>query len=240
MPIQLDFSFCRRNCSVPLAFFEPQSNGATMAVVPVAYPTTANTETSPYAQPHNIYQPILYTSDQYNPTTAPNNQVPQYINYPVGYTYPYNGKTKRNNTIIHMFHLYFFICLLILIVCYLHNSKGATAYPYWSQMTYYVPQTVQTPTVTNHSTNSSINANTVNSSNNSNNDNSNANKSHITSPQQNQHVNTKSITTPNAVSQANVFQYPTPSTSTAPMTNTNSTTTNSTNNAVVVTSVQSL
>lgn len=115
MPIQLDFSFCRRNCSVPLAFFEPQSNGATMAVVPVAYPTTANTETSPYAQPHNIYQPILYTSDQYNPTTAPNNQVPQYINYPVGYTYPYNGKIKRKNTFICF--IIFFLFFHLFVIC---------------------------------------------------------------------------------------------------------------------------
>lgn len=61
-----------------------------MAVVPVAYPATSTA--APYGPSHNIYQgQILYTSDQYNPATASNSQVPQYINYPVGYTYPYNG-----------------------------------------------------------------------------------------------------------------------------------------------------
>lgn len=68
-----------------------------MTVVPVAYPATSTA--SPYAAAaaaapaHNIYQgQIVYTSDQYNPANASNNQVPQYINYPVGYTYPtYNG-----------------------------------------------------------------------------------------------------------------------------------------------------
>lgn len=63
-----------------------------MAVVPVAYPATSTA--AQYGPSHNIYQgQILYTSDQYNPATASNNQVPQYINYPVGYTYPYNGIT---------------------------------------------------------------------------------------------------------------------------------------------------
>lgn len=108
----------RRNCGVPLAFFEPQTQGNTkytftqcdnntifyssqfeinffctaMAVVPVAYPTTTTTA-SPYGPAHNLYQgQIIYTSDQYNPATATNSQVPQYINYPVSYTYPYNGK----------------------------------------------------------------------------------------------------------------------------------------------------
>lgn len=67
-----------------------------MAVVPVAYPATSTA--AQYAPSHNIYQgQILYTSDQYNPATASNNQVPQYINYPVGYTYPYNGMFKTTN-----------------------------------------------------------------------------------------------------------------------------------------------
>lgn len=67
-----------------------------MAVVPVAYPATSTA--AQYAPSHNIYQgQILYTSDQYNPATATNNQVPQYINYPVGYTYPYNGMCKTTN-----------------------------------------------------------------------------------------------------------------------------------------------
>lgn len=75
-----------------------------MAVVPVAYQPATSTAT-PYAAAaaaaapaHNIYQgQIVYASDQYNPTNASNNQVPQYINYPVGYTYPtYNG--NNNNT----------------------------------------------------------------------------------------------------------------------------------------------
>lgn len=151
----------RRNCGVPLAFFEPPSTGKSffllhffscllacsfafvfnrvnnllclniaaacalcqsilhsihmytyfkfdrlyviffcsvaMAVVPVAYPATSTTAAQ-YAPSHNIYQgQILYTSDQYNPATASNNQVPQYINYPVGYTYPYNGTYTRCN-----------------------------------------------------------------------------------------------------------------------------------------------
>lgn len=60
-----------------------------MAVVPVAYPATSTA--TPYGPSHNIYQGQILYSDQYNPATASNNQVPQYINYPVGYTYPYNG-----------------------------------------------------------------------------------------------------------------------------------------------------
>lgn len=74
-----------------------------MAVVPVAYPATS-TAAAPYAPSHNIYQgQIVYTSDQYNPATATNNQVPQYINYPVGYTYPYNGMFKFYcNSFIHI------------------------------------------------------------------------------------------------------------------------------------------
>lgn len=69
-----------------------------MAVVPVAYPATSTATqyaaaAAAAAPAHNIYQgQIVYTSDQYNPANASNNQVPQYINYPVGYTYPaYNG-----------------------------------------------------------------------------------------------------------------------------------------------------
>lgn len=76
-----------------------------MTVVPVAYPATSTA--TPYAAAaaaaaapaHNIYQgQIVYASDQYNQVAnASNNQVPQYINYPVGYTYPaYNGKNKMN------------------------------------------------------------------------------------------------------------------------------------------------
>lgn len=84
-----------------------------MAVVPVAYPTTSTA--TPYAAAaaaaaaaapaHNIYQgQIVYTSDQYNPANATSNQVPQYINYPVGYTYPaYNGNSNYYpNNGIHM------------------------------------------------------------------------------------------------------------------------------------------
>lgn len=71
-----------------------------MAVVPVAYPTT--TAASPYGPTPNLYQgQLLYTSEQYNPAAASNNQVPQYINYPVSYTYPYNGKWEN---------VLFFIC----------------------------------------------------------------------------------------------------------------------------------
>lgn len=50
------------------------------------------TAPAPYGTAHNLYQgQILYTPDQY-PAAQANGQVPQYINYPVGYTYPYNGK----------------------------------------------------------------------------------------------------------------------------------------------------
>lgn len=136
--ISICYHVALRRRGVPLAFFEPPSNGATMAVVPVAYPPQQSNETPAY-QPtgHNIYQPILYTSEQYNPTAAPNGQVPQYINYPVGYTYPYNGKTP-----------YTFIKEAHISNVASSGFKGATAYPYWGQMAYYVPQPVQTPAAT--------------------------------------------------------------------------------------------
>lgn len=106
-----------------------------MTVVPMAYPQAPSTETQTYTPTaHNIYQPILYTSEQYNPTATPNGQVPQYINYPVGYTYPYNGKNP-----------YTFIKEANISNVASSGFKGATAYPYWGQMAYYVPQPVQTP-----------------------------------------------------------------------------------------------
>lgn len=72
-----------------------------MAVLPVAYPNT--TTASPYGPTHSLYQgQILYTSEQYNPAAASNNQVPQYINYPVSYTYPYNGMKIIANNLFSM------------------------------------------------------------------------------------------------------------------------------------------
>lgn len=57
-----------------------------------SYTDPNSTAAAPYGAAHNIYPgQILYTPDQYNPAGPPN-QVPQYINYPVGYTYPYNGE----------------------------------------------------------------------------------------------------------------------------------------------------
>lgn len=223
-----------------------------MTVVPVAYPSTSTA--APYAPSHNIYQgQILYTSDQYNPATASNNQVPQYINYPVGYTYPYNGTfsntSNSNNPLtfstipLNYIYIHFFCC------------SGA-AYPYWGQaMTYYVPQTMQAQTSSGPAV---VNSTTNTNSNNNNNDN-NGNKTHIQSPHSiqshastvaktplyasNSTNETKSITTPNAASQPNVFQYP-PTMTSAPSTSstsiTNATTTNATNNSVAMTSVQSL
>lgn len=76
-----------------------------MTVVPVAYPTTPSAETPSYTPTaHNLYQPILYTSEQYNPPSAPNGQVPQYINYPVGYSYPYNGTNKFQTLLLRRRH----------------------------------------------------------------------------------------------------------------------------------------
>lgn len=141
-----------------------------------------------------------------------------------------------------------------------HTHAGAAAYPYWGQaMTYYVPQAMQAQgsTVAANSTSNVVNSN--------NNNDSNGNKAHIQSPHSVQpHPNTvvvaaktplyasnstnetKSITTPNAASQPNVFQYPPSMTSTVPSTSStssitnNATTTNATNHSVALTSVQSL
>lgn len=147
-------------------------------------------------------------------------------------------------TILFIFIIF---CIRLFAFFFVRLSAGA-AYPYWGQaMTYYVPQTMQTQT--------SAIANNANSNNNNND--SNGNKAHIQSPHSIQaHPNpktplyasnstneTKSITTPNAASQPNVFQYP-PTMTSAPSTSstsiTNSTTTNATNNSVAMTSVQSL
>lgn len=245
-----------------------------MAVVPVAYPATSTAAS--YGPSHNIYQgQILYTSDQYNPATASNNQVPQYINYPVGYSYPYNGMIciyiyiySRLSLLIFALKLLahlnvctesfcFCFCLFVCLFfssSFRFRSNIGGGYPYWGQaMTYYVPQTMQTQTsaVANNTSN-------ANSNNNNNND-SNGNKAHIQSPHSiqphpstvaktplyasNSTNETKSITTPNAASQPNVFQYP-PTMTSAPSTSstsiTNSTTTNATNHSVAMTSVQSL
>lgn len=134
-----------------------------MAVVPVAYPPAASAETPAYTQSaHNIYQPILYTSEQYNPAAAQNGQVPQYINYPVGYTYPYNG---RYSHALGTFGWLFFST--IFVWGFFLSIIGATTYPYWGQMAYYVPQAVQTPstpiaTAQNHPATPSITANPSN------------------------------------------------------------------------------
>lgn len=96
-----------------------------MAVLPVAYPTTTTTA-SPYGPAHNLYQgQIVYTSDQYNPATATNSQVSQYINYPVSYTYPYNGMEHiiKNTHPLLNYHFNF----------YYKQFQLGTAYPYWGQ-----------------------------------------------------------------------------------------------------------
>lgn len=68
-----------------------QSACSTLAVLP--YPSnvvpTANTS---FVQQPNIYQgQMLYTSDQYNSMTTVATHTPQYINYPIGYSYPFGG-----------------------------------------------------------------------------------------------------------------------------------------------------
>ncbi|XP_031619670.1 protein encore isoform X2 [Contarinia nasturtii] len=214
----------RRNCGVPLAFFEPPSTA--MTVVPVAYPATSTA--APYGPSHNIYQgQILYTSDQYNPATASNSQVPQYINYPVGYTYPYNG------------------------AAYPYWGQAMTYYVPQTM------QTQTTAIANNNTTNANSNSNNTSNNNNndSNGNKAHIQSPHSIQPHPNTVAKTplyasnstnetKSITTPNAASQPNVFQYPptmtSAPTSTSSTSITNSTTTNATNNSVAITSVQSL
>lgn len=72
------------------------SSGATMAVLPMAYSSAAATAANPYGTSPNIYPgQVIYTSDQFNPATSSATQPQPYINFPISYTYPYNGECKR-------------------------------------------------------------------------------------------------------------------------------------------------
>lgn len=83
------------------------SSGATMAVLPMTY-SSAAAAGNPYGTSPNIYPgQVIYTSDQFNPSTSNATPPQPYINFPIGYTYPYNGKKSLQSCAVFAFHYIF-------------------------------------------------------------------------------------------------------------------------------------